>query len=1032
MAVHKHTPPEGLPDYFEPIKHLGEGGMGVVWSVKDKRINKAGALKAIRPSSIVTTANLTRFEREIRNFALLTHPYIVQVYDVGKLTNDAPYIFMEEVRGQPLNSKLFENLSLEQILEFFDRVLEALAWAHSNGIIHRDLKPDNVLVTRDLSGAFIPKIMDFGLALRADEQDTRITVDGMVVGTPIYMAPEQACDEHFKISPSTDLYALGCIIYEFFSGKPPFDGKNAVTVLLAQAGEQPPPFVPKEQFSSSIRMGNIIMRLLEKMADKRFESAADLRAALRRTLLIRDGLRLGLEALSASKDTIIDETQPEERAFFAPVTSVKFQNILPELIDANYQYSVLSLRAPAFVGRATSTQVLWQYLKEVHLTKRTALCIVTGRPGVGKSHFVSHFAQNAYTMGCANKLTVDTSKRHDVLLAFYNAVFAKLLLRTLNSMQVPAAIAYFLNTTQSDPRAQQLLDIFEHIDVDPQSIPQELLLFLFHDIVARLCNTKPLILCFDNVQRDQTQSLKAVIQLLSASPSCKLPILMLVTNATINDVPTDIELSLGNNPTIWLRRGICLEPLSDTDMHTLIEVSLSIRPNLTPYIAKIAGGYPKIAVSIARQWQLAGLLKPGPQGYLCECCAQEFPIPKDVLDAILSLLYLAFSAYDIESWLPIAALAATLGDSFSPQLLSHGVALLPSAVSMLSAATFIDEALTGAVIRANTTELLSFTNPLMREALLTNINAAQWCDLNIAAAGAKKSLPPTNELNKEIAQHLLDGRKFDEAYEGLFAIAKQNLHQGLWEQSLAFIQKARHALTQHLGVLDAKNPKLSELWALEAEIYIQKSNWPEAQKRIDWLSYALQYIKAPLWPVRLCLLQARLQFAQELMAEARENTLRAEELLLQAAQPNDTAHKELVLHISILKFHLLLINSKQLLSAAKAFNDPLYVSKILLIVAQAASHNAPLDQSITLLNLVYEMAQKSGALSAQAQALHQLARLHTSPDIIKKSLIAALRCYETLSDYPNIKAIHLQIAQVLRQENKEQEAKAHERWAELI
>ena len=199
---------------------------------------------------------MRRFERELRTFAKLDHPYIVQVLDVGRLENNAPYMLMEQVDGLPLIDLSLEGRKLGELVRLFDRILAALAFAHANRIIHRDLKPDNVLVTTDELGELIPKLMDFGLAMVAQSQAaTRLTADGMVVGTPAYMAPEQACDEQYKIGPATDLYAFGCMLYELLCGAPPHVAANPMTLLLAHATKAPRPFVPLDTIPFSGEAG---------------------------------------------------------------------------------------------------------------------------------------------------------------------------------------------------------------------------------------------------------------------------------------------------------------------------------------------------------------------------------------------------------------------------------------------------------------------------------------------------------------------------------------------------------------------------------------------------------------------------------------------------------------------------------------------------------------------------------------------------------------------------------------------------------
>ena len=601
---------EGLPEYFIPIRRLGEGGMGVVWSVRDTRVNKVGALKVIRPQTGTTELALKRFEREIRNFAQLIHPYIVQVYDVGKMETGEPYIFMEEVHGKPISAALLKGKPFDEIMQLIDRILEGLDEAHCNHIIHRDLKPDNILVTVDETGALMPKLMDFGLALRADERDMRITVDGMVVGTPVYMAPEQACDDHYLICPATDFYGIGCILYELFCGRPPFDGKNAIAIMTAQARDTPKPFAPLPEFAPMARLAPIINRLLEKDPDRRYECAADLRAAFRKYFLIRDGAQFSLSALNHDEDTLLDISREESTPFLANELAPKtYQAILPDVEQCNYNYSVLSLRPALFIGRTSAKHILETYLRDVYNCRRTSVTLITGRPGVGKSRFVDSCVQDFYKKGIANALVVDASRNVSLRKSIYCAVFNKLLLKTLKDDQVNLAVEHFFRVTGSgDPRVRHLLELWEEeqtgkaqvIRPDMKDIAARHAVQLFNDVFVALTRTRPLVMSIDHLAAAQRDELVSIIHELSEGGMRSVPVLITVINATTNDMPTDTELAFGNDASIWLRRGITIEPLSNNDMRALIRQGLGVCEELSLYIENLSAGLPEIACTLAR------------------------------------------------------------------------------------------------------------------------------------------------------------------------------------------------------------------------------------------------------------------------------------------------------------------------------------------------------------------------------------------------------------------------------------------------
>jgi serine/threonine protein kinase len=253
---------------YEIVALLGRGGMGEVFTARDTRLNR---LVAIKVSHEQFTA---RFEREARAAAALNHPNICQIYDVGP-----NYLVMERIEGAPLHSMK----DVPQLLHVGIQIADALAAAHAAGIVHRDLKPSNILVTP--SG--LVKVLDFGVAKISDAapspldqtQTADATRAGTVVGTPAYMSPEQARSEH--VDARSDLWSLGVVLYEMATSERPFDGPTAAVVFESLLGKPP---VPAGARNPEIppELDRVIGRLLEKDRETRYQSAADVRADLRR------------------------------------------------------------------------------------------------------------------------------------------------------------------------------------------------------------------------------------------------------------------------------------------------------------------------------------------------------------------------------------------------------------------------------------------------------------------------------------------------------------------------------------------------------------------------------------------------------------------------------------------------------------------------------------------------------------------------------------------------------------------------------
>jgi len=236
------VPGQVLDSKYTVSKMLGGGAMGIVYEAYHLRLEKAVAIKVLRPELAAVEDLRDRFEAEARAAAAIGHPNIVTVTDLGQTPNGALYFVMDRLRGETLGERLERQGKLEvtAAARIVMEVLSGLEAAHELRLVHRDLKPDNIFLARPPGGREIAKILDFGIAkaLASVGRRQKGTHVGATVGTPMYMAPEQAVGDP-DIDARADLYSMGVILYQVLSGRPPFDGKNAVDVMAALMMETP-------------------------------------------------------------------------------------------------------------------------------------------------------------------------------------------------------------------------------------------------------------------------------------------------------------------------------------------------------------------------------------------------------------------------------------------------------------------------------------------------------------------------------------------------------------------------------------------------------------------------------------------------------------------------------------------------------------------------------------------------------------------------------------------------------------------------
>ena len=269
---------------YEVGELIGRGGMADVYIGRDDRLGRTVAIKMMRPDLARDPQFQTRFQREAHASASLNHPNIVAVFDTGEeeippngehAGLSLPYIIMEYVDGDTLRALLRKGeVSVDQAVEWTEGILAAVAYSHENDIVHRDIKPGNVMV--DEAGAI--KVMDFGIARALSDSSATMTQTQAVVGTAQYLSPEQARGE--TVDFRSDLYSVGCVLFELLTGRPPFVGDSPVAVAYQHVREEPPAAASLNP-EITPALDSVLKKSLAKDKGERFQTGKEFLTALR-------------------------------------------------------------------------------------------------------------------------------------------------------------------------------------------------------------------------------------------------------------------------------------------------------------------------------------------------------------------------------------------------------------------------------------------------------------------------------------------------------------------------------------------------------------------------------------------------------------------------------------------------------------------------------------------------------------------------------------------------------------------------------
>ncbi len=337
---------------YQIIEAIGRGGMGRVYKASDKELNRTVSLKMIKPELSSRPKIIERFKKEIKLASQITHENVCRIHDLGEVEG-IRYISMQFIEGQNLHELIqtAKKLNVDTAINITEQICQALTASHKKGIIHRDLKPQNIMIDKK-GNAYV---MDFGIARSLEAEE--VTKPGLVIGTPHYMSPEQAEGEAVDIR--SDIYSLGCILYEMLTGRPPFEANTSVALIHKHLKELPkPPSHLNPQVSPFLE--KVILKCMEKDPRKRYKGAEELLSTLR-------DIEKGIPVISPIK-------QPQMPAFLMEVQ---------EEVEGE---------KPVFVAREQEIKKLNKFL-EMALNGQGRVVFATGEAGSGKTALMQEFAQ---------------------------------------------------------------------------------------------------------------------------------------------------------------------------------------------------------------------------------------------------------------------------------------------------------------------------------------------------------------------------------------------------------------------------------------------------------------------------------------------------------------------------------------------------------------------------------------------------------------------------------------------------------------
>jgi serine/threonine protein kinase/tetratricopeptide (TPR) repeat protein len=640
-----------MPHNFRVLEHLGEGGMGVVWRAIHEPSGTQVAVKVLHDN--YSEVSRRAFGREIHAVAALNHRGIVHIVDVGEvpdgdptLSPGAPWFAMQLADAGTLEGVIFE--SFPQLARILFDILDALAYAHARGIVHRDLKPSNVLLNHTPAG-LQPVLTDFGIAHVTDQQDPDLRVTSSA-GTPIYMSPEQFHGDWRVTGPWTDLYALGCMIYEMVCGQPPFKGLSMLDFAMQHTQEALPKLVPL--FEVPPRFEAWLRRLTQKNAELRYRSAAQASWALFRmigdspewmpaaTLSANIGYRQPLPTLTFDAEhtagidvsllrTMLAQDSNDYTALELERPPIPFHVVEATETRSQHLFGVglnlFGLRQTPFVGRVEEREILWGSLKRT-AEGHPEHVVIEGEPGTGRTRLLDWFATRVLELGVARVLHVRHSETGSGAHGLIPALTSFLGAQMLEGRDLLQRIEHVLRgiaqrtsnpikNSEIEDRALEIAQLLSPRPIDGypriafESARERYVVMGW--LLAYLCEDGPLIFAIDDVQWGwESLAFREFLQKEHAGA----PIMSVMIRSVVVQCAVARGL-LQNLDTLADVRRLVIGPLSLAEHEEFIRAVAPLERRTVVRIARSSGGNPARAIQLIDRLIHDLALVPSDQGY---------------------------------------------------------------------------------------------------------------------------------------------------------------------------------------------------------------------------------------------------------------------------------------------------------------------------------------------------------------------------------------------------------------------------------